>query len=136
MEKTSKIKSCRFVREWQGQNGTVYYHAVELENGDKGEVGARKQDPEELQPGKELTYTITSREFRGNTEYTIKPVRKSGSGGGGKGAPRDEARITYLSCLASACTLHQQSSMVNEPEKVLETAEKFYRVAITKTSLK
>lgn len=58
MEKTSKIKTCTFTKEWQGQNGVVYYHDLTLDNGDKGSIGAKEKNPSKLSVGSELTYTL------------------------------------------------------------------------------
>lgn len=83
-EKKAKIKTCRFVSEWQGQNGIVYYHEIELDNGDKGQIGTKDKNPEKLQAGQELTYTIEAT-TRGNK---IKAVNTN-QGGGFKKPMRD-----------------------------------------------
>ncbi len=54
MSKTSKIKEVIFIKPYNGQNGTVYYHNVEMENGDKINIGKLK----EYGVGDELTYEI------------------------------------------------------------------------------
>lgn len=58
MEKKARITRTTFKNSWQGQNGTVYYHEIELDNGDKGQIGSKEQMPAKLNPGQELTYTI------------------------------------------------------------------------------
>ena len=69
--KTSKVKLIQDTKEWNGGNGTVYYHNLELENGDKINIGKKKQ----LQIGDEITYEITGDE--GQHEYTkAKSVQK------------------------------------------------------------
>lgn len=94
MEKTSKIKSCRFVSEWTGQNGVVYYHEIELENNDKGQIGTKERLPDKIAVGQELTYTIESTS-RGNK---IKAVSAAGSGGGGfKGKPQRDPKEQMIS---------------------------------------
>lgn len=92
MEKTSKIKSCRFVSEWQGQNGVVYYHEIELENNDKGQIGTKEKNPDKLNIGQELTYTIESTS-RGNK---IKAV-SAGGGSGYKGKPQRDPKEQMIS---------------------------------------
>lgn len=62
--KTSKVKNVQDVKEWNGKNGAVYYHNVELENGDKINIGKKKQ----LQIGDEITYEIIG--DLGQHEYT------------------------------------------------------------------
>lgn len=74
-EKKSKIKSYRFVSEWQGEKGIVYYHEIELENGDKGQIGTKEKNPDKLAVGQELSYTIEATS-RGNK------IKAVGTGGG------------------------------------------------------
>lgn len=50
----SKVKVIQQVKEWAGNNGTVYYHNVEMENSDKINIGRKKQ----LEIGDELSYEI------------------------------------------------------------------------------
>lgn len=135
MEKTSKITSCTFKREWAGDKGTVYYHDVVLENGDAGSIGAKVKDSPELQPGKDLSYTIEYKDYNGKPDNKIKAVRaQTSGGGGGKSQPKDEARITWLSCLSSACTLHAQKLI--DDDAVIATAQRFYNASLSKTSFK
>src|SRR5688572_32150617 len=89
-EKKSKIKSCRFVSEWAGQNGIVYYHEIELENNDKGQIGTKDKNPDKLNVGQELTYTIESTS-RGNK---IKAVNAPG---GFKGKPQRDPKEQMIS---------------------------------------
>ena len=90
MEKTSKIKSCRFVSEWTGQNGVVYYHEIELENSDKGQIGTKERMPDKLNVGNELTYTIEST-TRGNK------IKAVAAGGGFKGKPQRDPKEQMIS---------------------------------------
>ncbi len=92
MEKTAKITRTTFKNEWKGTNGSVFYHDIELDNGDKGSVGAKSANPEKLNPGQSLTYTMEGTK--------IKAVATPSSGGGawpkgGKAAP--EPRIQMIS---------------------------------------
>jgi hypothetical protein len=66
MEKTGKITRTVFVSEWTNpQGGQVYYHTIELDNGDSGQIGSKEKMPVKLNPGSELTYTIEATS-RGN----------------------------------------------------------------------
>lgn len=58
--KTAKIVRAVFVSEWTGPSGQVYYHSIELDNGDSGQIGSKEKMPAKLNPGSELTYTIES----------------------------------------------------------------------------
>ena len=90
MEKQSKIKSSKFVSEWAGQNGIVYYHEIELDNGDKGQIGSKDKNPDKLQPGQELTYTIESTS-RGNK------IKSVGGASAFKGKPQRDPKEQMIS---------------------------------------
>jgi hypothetical protein len=83
--KTAKITRTTFVSEWKSPQGTqVYYHTIELDNGDSGQIGSKEKMPAKLNPGSELTYTIESTS-RGNK---IKAVVPAGNQFQGKGRPQ------------------------------------------------
>lgn len=73
--KTAKITKCDFNREWNGSNGTIYYHSIELENGDFGDIGTKEKLPAKLSPGAEINYEITADgEYKGKKKFKIKLV--------------------------------------------------------------
>lgn len=81
MERKGKITRTVFVSEWSNpQGGQVYYHEIELDNGDTGQIGSKEKMPARLNPGNELTYTIEST-TRGNKIKAVTPA-----GGFQKGA--------------------------------------------------
>lgn len=73
--KTSKVKAIQSVKPYNGQHGVTYYHNIELENGDKINIGKKK----ELQVGYEVTYEIIG--DPGQHEYTkakaVKPEQNN-----------------------------------------------------------
>lgn len=74
MEKKGKITRTVFVSEWSNpQGGQVYYHEIELDNGDTGQIGSKEKMPARLNPGNELTYTIEST-TRGNKIKAVTPA--------------------------------------------------------------
>lgn len=82
MEKTAKITRTTFKNEWAGPNSIIYYHDIELDNGDKGSIGAKDKMPAKLNPGQSLTYTIEGNKIKAVQE------QKAGAffgGGGNKG---------------------------------------------------
>jgi hypothetical protein len=95
--KTSKITRTTFVNEWSGGMSVVYYHEIELANGDKGQIGSKEKMPAKLNPGSELTYTIESTS-RGNK---IKAVVPAGNQFQGKGRAMPEPRIQMISFAAA-----------------------------------
>ena len=52
--KTSKIKVVKSIKPYNGTNGTVYYHLLDMENGDKINIGKKK----ELQVSEEICYQM------------------------------------------------------------------------------
>lgn len=87
--KTAKIKSSKFTRKWDGDNGTVFYHDIELDNGDKGSIGTKEQDPEWLNVGQSLNYELTPSK---DEKYPpkIKRVTDKPQGGGKPGGYQKE----------------------------------------------
>jgi hypothetical protein len=90
MEKKAKITRTTFKNEWTGNGNTVYYHDIELDNGDKGSIGSREKMPARLNPGSELTYTID-----GNKIKAVNTASSGGgfAGGGGKKGPDPKVQI-------------------------------------------
>lgn len=85
MEKKAKITRTTFKQKWEGGGNTVFYHDIELDNGDKGSIGAKEQMPAKLNPGQELTYTI-----EGNK---IKAVNSAPPFAGGKKGPDPKVQV-------------------------------------------
>lgn len=92
MEKKAKITRTIFVSEWSNpQGGQVYYHEIELDNGDKGQIGSKEKMPDKLNPGSELTYVIESTP-RGNKIKAV--MQNSGFNRGGK--PTVDPRAQFI----------------------------------------
>jgi hypothetical protein len=77
-QKTSVIKKVELKEEaW---NNTFYFHKVEFENGDKGEIGGCKEkDPDWLKKGKSITYTTK----QGRWCMVFTPVSQQNPSGSG-----------------------------------------------------
>lgn len=76
MEKTAKITRTVFKNVWNNpKGGQVFYHDIELDNGDKGSIGSKEQMPAKLNPGAELTYTI-----EGNKIKAVVPAQQPSGG--------------------------------------------------------
>lgn len=54
--KTANVTEVRGVRPWTGKNGTIFYHDIVLDNGDRGSVGKKREGA--IRVGDSLTYTI------------------------------------------------------------------------------
>ena len=93
MEKKAKITRTTFVSEWSNQQGgQVYYHQIELDNGDSGQIGSKEKMPAKLNPGSELTYTIEA-SSRGNK---IKAVMENKGFAGKQGRPQIDPRAQFI----------------------------------------
>lgn len=69
-EKTGKVKSFVFTKEWNPPQGaTLYVHSIEFENGDKGSCWCKTNMPPQYAPGAELAY-----ESAGNDRIKINRV--------------------------------------------------------------
>lgn len=100
MEKKAKITRTIFKNSWQGSNGTVYYHEIELDNGDKGQIGTKEQMPAKLNPGQELTYTIEHTD-KGNKIKAVAPAQGGGFGGGFKSKAPADPRSQFIGFASS-----------------------------------
>lgn len=76
MVKTAKVNRVNQVKPWNGSNGTVYYCQCEMDNGDKIEIGKKK----EVQEGWELTYQITDTQQEYNKAKAAKLDNFQGGG--------------------------------------------------------
>jgi hypothetical protein len=90
MEKKAKITRAVFKNKWTGNGNTVYYHDIELDNGDKGSIGSKEEMPAKLNPGNELTYTIENGKIKAVNANT---GGGGGFAGGGKKGPDPKVQI-------------------------------------------
>ena len=132
MEKTSKVTQVAGIGTWEGKYGVMYKFEVAFENGDAGQYLSKSQDQTKFKVGEEANYTIESKEFNGQTFYTVKPVMQQQAFGGGKPYQKDpetEKRITRMSVLKVAGDL-----VINEKIKLhdlTKVAQIFERYVMT-----
>lgn len=76
--KTSKIKSCKFLKSYTSKFGEMYSHLITFENGDSGEISAKSEMPDKFSAGREMSYEITPNP---NPKYSpkIKAVQNNGN---------------------------------------------------------
>ena len=123
--KTAKILEVRNVSPWNGPNGTLYYHHLVLDNGDKIDIGKKT----EMKTGWEVTYSITG--DPGQHEFTkAKSEKKEGgnffanknkSMNGGKSSQASFA-LAYAKDWAG---FYISKGVDKTPSDVLEAAEVF-----------
>ena len=78
---TSKVKEILSTKEWKWPNGTVRFYTMEMEDGNKVNIG--KKSDNAFVVGDELTYTITEVD-----EYGVKKIKEV------KDAPQQTQRST------------------------------------------
>lgn len=115
MSKQAKITASQFQKEWVNPktNQTIYYHSIELDNGDKGQIGSNKQSPDFLSVGSTLEYDIDGDK--------IKRVQPAKSFGGGGYKP-DTVGITVGACLNLAVSMYNAGKF-DDIKKVESTAD-------------
>lgn len=127
MEKVSKIKAISFRNEWQNpKGGSIYYHDIELDNGDKGQIGAKEIMPKKLQFGSELCYTIDGTKIKDVMQQ--KPF-VGGGGGGTRSVEPFEHKVAGFS-LSYAKDLAVAGKI--EMSQIIPIADKFYDWFISK----
>ena len=77
MQKTSKVTSATFDREFKGEFGAYFVHLVEFENNDKGEYTSQKKDQTNFVVGKDAMYDIVEKKNRNDEKFfKIIPVKE------------------------------------------------------------
>lgn len=129
--KTSKIKTVVSSRSHTGTNGTTIYHNLEMENGDKINIGKKKQQS----VGWELTYEIIDEGQEYNKAKSAQkvetPVQNNGSG---FPAPKNDyvqRLIVAQNCVTNAVNYHSIHNPVDDKD-ILKTAETFFNWVIGK----
>lgn len=93
--RTAKITRTVFVSEWSNpKGGQIYYHEIELDNGEKGQIGSKDKMPAKLNPGQELTYTL-EQTAHGPKIKAVLPA------GGFKGRATEDPKVKMIGFAAS-----------------------------------
>ena len=100
-------------KPWEGKNGTVYYHNLVMDNGDKINIGKLKP----LSVGEDLEYEITGddqQEFRKAHTPQSKPQSKGGYS-------VDQDAILYQVCLKGVFDYYTTNGVTHfEADKINE----------------
>lgn len=112
MEKKSVVKSVAFQKEYDGKYGKLYYFAIEMENGDKGQYGSKTNPQTKFKEGEETAYDYID---KGNGYFDIKTiVTNTPSSSGYTKKPFDVEADKFKQALIVA-----QSSMTKAVEMVI-----------------
>ena len=108
-QKKGKVTNVTANGTWNSQYGLMYKFEITFDNGDAGEYNCKTQTQNKFVIGQDAEYTISSREYNGNTYYTIKPVLPSfgaGTGSYSKGKdPKTSRHILRMNVLQRAVDL-------------------------------
>lgn len=111
MEKTAKVEAVLNVREWKNPTTqqVIYYHTIELDNGDKGSIGKKVSGA--IKEGDSLTYTIDGDRIK-------QVMTNNGFGGGFKGGGSRGSTasfsLSYAKDIVIAAMPHHPDKTVNE----------------------
>lgn len=131
----STVKSQKFVRNWDGPNGTIYYFDLVLENGEVGQVGVKDMNSPKIAVGATIHYTSEERTGptgRKSTNFKLQnpnPFNGGGSSSGAAYTPRKESPEVQNSISKSVAlnnaVLFCKEQKGSKPGDVLDTAEIF-----------
>lgn len=118
--KTAKVTEVNGCRRWDGNNGTVWYHSIVLDNGDVGSIGKKQENA--INVGDELTYEING--------DRIKAVMPQGTGfgksGGKQGSPASFALSYAKDVMVAAMPFHPDVKVADWVDVTLAAANKFH----------
>lgn len=73
-ELTSKVKVIKSVKPYTNTHGTTYYYTLQMENGDVGAIGKKKENAYKI--GDELNYTLKAKTSQtGNDYFVLEEIR-------------------------------------------------------------
>lgn len=129
--KTSKIKTVVSTKSYTGTHGITIYHNLEMENGDKINIGKKS----EQKVGWELTYEITDEGQEYNKAKSAKKEEASiQNNGSGFITPKNEGvqrMIVAQSSISSAVAFLKEMGPVEDAD-ILALADKFFNYVIAK----
>jgi hypothetical protein len=133
------VKSQKFVRDWNGPSGTIYYFDLVLENGEVGQVGVKDMQSPKIAVGATIHYTSEERTGptgRKSTNFKLQnpmPYANSSTPRGAansapnyrKESPEVQNSISRSVALNNAVLFCNASKDNKKPSDVLEAAEIF-----------
>ena len=133
----SVVKSQKFVRDWNGPSGTIYYFDLVLENGEVGQVGVKDKNSSKIQVGATIHYTSEERTGptgKKSTNFKLQNPMQAGGGfaprsAGSSFTPRKESPEVQNSISRSVAlnnaVLFVKEQKGSKPGDVLDVAEIF-----------
>lgn len=131
---TSKIKEVVRTKDYTGAHGTIIYHDLVMENGDKIQLGKKALQKE----GYELSYEITDEGHEYNKAKSIKPEEVNGgqpqTNQQGKPGLDVQRAIIAQNALTNAVNYHSSTMVGSDTDAVIRTMNKFFNAVIELTN--
>jgi hypothetical protein len=81
-EKKATVLKCTFTKEWTNPKGAiVYYHLLQLDNGDVGSVGTMEKNSVKIKEGTKITYELKDDKLKLISDSSFSGAKKGGGGG-------------------------------------------------------
>lgn len=127
---TSKIKEVVRTKDYTGAHGTIIYHDLVMDNGDKIQLGKKTLQ----KVGYELSYEITDEGHEYNKAKSIKPEEVSGGQVQSYQPSRPgldvQRAIIAQNALTNAVNYHSSTMVGGDTDAVIRTMEKFFNAVI------
>ena len=128
VERKSKVKSVAFKKEWKGNEGPMFDHTIEFENGDKGTYQVNLKDQDTFKVGVEMEYGFEVKKKGRFLDTWITPVKsKNGVGGFKKGYDKNY-RADHISYAARYVTDLMVAGKLPDGMKFRDTFNMIYKV--------
>jgi hypothetical protein len=123
--KSSKVKKVVSIKDWNSPNGVIKYHLLEMENGDKINIGKKK----ELAIGDSIDYEIIG--DPGQHEYTkAKTAKKDFKPSfDAKGIEVGHALNNAVNLICAGVELSSVDAFKNNEEKIYKYAKVIMAIA-------
>lgn len=131
---TSKIKEVVRTKDYTGAHGTIFYHDLVMENGDKIQLGKKTLQ----NVGYELSYEITDEGHEYNKAKSIKPEEVNGgqiqSNQSSKPGLDVQRAIIAQNALTNAVNYHSSTTAGGDTDAIVRTMNKFFNAVIELTN--
>jgi hypothetical protein len=130
---TSKIKEVIRTKDYTGVHGTIIYHDLVMENGDKIQLGKKTLQ----NVGYELSYEIVDEGHEYNKAKAIKPEEVNGgqaTSQPSKSGLDVQRAIIAQNALTNAVNYHSSTMVGGDADAIIKTMNKFFNAVIELTS--
>ena len=130
---TSKIKEVVRTKNYTGAHGTIIYHDLVMENGDKIQLGKKTLQ----KVGYELYYEIIDEGHEYNKAKAIKPEEVNGgqaTSQPSKSGLDVQRAIIAQNALTNSVNYHSSTMVGGDTDAIIKTMEKFFNAVIELTN--